>query len=150
MWLPSFAAVAAEDGYVCDDEDDSWEFINLAGNDVTTHDLCKSACDSAIESGSTEDYDWCCMAIGEGEGTGCSLYYIDTAGLDIRTEAPDAEGVAFSAWAWGAGVPLADLTVVEETPADDDEEATEEDEEDMSVRMTASAVAAASIVMLAM
>ena len=85
----------------------------------------------------------------------CDLYNIATDGLDIRAEEVVDADITNSAWAWGAGVVLDDLTVVEEPveepeePAEEDEE-DEEDGEDMSVRMTASAVAAASIAILAM
>ena len=46
-----FAAVDAEDGYACTDSTDTWFEESLAnpGDDVTTADLCKAACDAAIE-----------------------------------------------------------------------------------------------------
>ena len=48
-----FAAVDAEDGYVCTDSSDTWveEYIP----DITTADDCKAACDSAIEEDSISD-----------------------------------------------------------------------------------------------
>ena len=154
-----FAAVIAEDGYTCTDSNSDWISGDLS-TDVTTSDECKTACDTAIEdSGTATDNDWCChaTAVADPVSMACDLYSIATADLDIRAEEEAAvEGTTNSAWAWGAGVALDDLTVVEddvveeddEEDAEEDEE--EEDDEDMSVRMTASAVAAASIAMLAM
>ena len=48
-----FAAVDAEDGYVCTDSSDTWvdEFIP----DITTADDCKAACDTAIEEDTISD-----------------------------------------------------------------------------------------------
>ena len=146
-----FTAVAAEDGYTCFDADTTWTETSLSAEDITTADLCKAACDTAIDDDKPEDSDWCCVAIAVTDPVTlvCNLFNIDTAGLDIRFEPPAEDGVTYSAWAWEAGVASDDLNPVEETPADDDEEATEEDE-DLSVRMTASALAATSIAMLAM
>ena len=93
------------------------------------------------------------MAVADPESLTCSLYSITAAELDIRAEAEVVDGTTYSAWAWGAGVALEDLAEEEEVSEEDDDESTEDDEEDdedMSVRMTASAVAAASIAMLAM
>ena len=89
----------------------------------------------------------------------CDLYGIAAADLDIRAEEVVDADITNSAWAWGAGVELdsmAEIAAAEETPVEEDDEEDaeedeeEEDDEDMSVRMTASAVAAASIAMLAM
>ena len=67
------------------------------------------------------------------------FYGRDTAAdSDIRAEATPEDGTTHYAWAWAAGVAMDDLTL----PEDDDE--------DMSVRMTLSALATASIAMLAM
>ena len=63
---------------------------------------------------------------------------IDTAGLDIRTEMGD-DSVNSFAWAWEAGVASADLTLPES-----------EDEGDMSIKMTAFALAVNTLAMLAM
>ena len=84
----------------------------------------------------------------------CTLWNKATAEGDIRADAEDAGTVTSSAWAWVAGVAadsMADIAAAaeEEAATEEDDEETEEDE-DMSVRMTASAVAAASIAMLAM
>ena len=148
-----FAAVAAEDGYTCTDADSSWNNSDLAAAEITTNEECKTACDTAVAAGNPNDNDWCCAAVAvtEPASLACNLFSIATDGLDIRAESVDEEGTTSSAWAWDAGVASADLTPVEETPADDDaadDDATEDDE-DMSVRMTASALAAASIAMLA-
>ena len=151
-----FAAVAAEDGYTCVDTDPStWNPTDLSSVDVTTSEECKAACDTAVAAGDpvTNDNDWCCssVAVTEPASLTCTIHNIATAGADIRAESADADGTTSSAWAWEAGVASADLTVVEE-PAEEpaaEDDATEDDE-DMSVRMTASAVAAASIAMLAM
>ena len=144
-----FTAVAAEDGYNCFDPDSIWLEVGLTSADITTADECKAACDAAVEAGATEANDWCCEAIDitDPEGFDCNIYNIATAGLDIRFEAPAEDEVTYSAWAWEAGVASDDLNPVEETPADDD---AAEDDEDFSVRMTASALAAASIAMIAM
>ena len=153
-----FAAVIAEDGYTCTDSDSTWVSNDLSSGDVTTADECKTACDGAVSDDGTTDNDWCCHAVAVADPVSltCSIYSITAAELDIRAAEEEAvDGTTNSAWAWGAGVALEDLAeeeVVEEED-DDEEEATEEDEEDdedMSVRMTASAVAAASIAMLAM
>ena len=86
----------------------------------------------------------------------CTLYNLATAEGDIRADAGDAGTVTSSAWAWVAGVAadsMADIAAAaEEEAATDDaaEDDATEDDEDMSVRMTASAVAAASIATLAM
>ena len=97
------------------------------------------------------------MAVADPESLTCSLYSITAAELDIRAAEEEAvDGTTNSAWAWAAGVALDDLAEEEgseEDDEEDDDESTEDDEEDdedMSVRMTASAVAAASIAMLAM
>ena len=153
-----FAAVNAEDGYTCTDSDGTWGSADDLSGDPSTSEECKGACDTAIGAGDVEGNDWCCHAVAnDSELTlTCSLYSILAAELDIRAAEEEAvEGTTNSAWAWGAGVALDDLTVVEEEVVeeeDDDESAEddEEDDEDMSVRMTASAVAAASIAMLAM
>ena len=153
-----FAAVIAEDGYTCTDSNSDWISGDLS-TDVTTSDECKTACDTAIEdSGTATDNDWCChaTAVADPVSMACDLYSITAGELDIRAEEEVVDGTTNSAWAWGAGVALDDLTVVEddvveeddEEDAEEDEE--EEDDEDMSVRMTASALAAASFAMLAM
>ena len=159
-----FAAVIAEDGYTCTDSDSTWVSNDLSSGDVTTADECKTACDGAVSDDGTTDNDWCCHAVANAGDSSltCSIYSITAAELDIRAEEEVEVDITYqstnltnSAWAWGAGVALDDLAeeeVVEEED-DDEEEATEDDEEDdedMSVRMTASAVAAASIAMLAM
>ena len=143
-----FAAVAAEDGYTCSDADSSWTNADLAAAEITTNEECKTACDTAVAAGNPNDNDWCCAAVAvtEPASLACNLFSIATDGLDIRAESVDEEGTTSSAWAWDAGVASADLTPVEETPADDD---AAEDDEDMSVRMTVSTLAAASIAMLA-
>ena len=152
-----FAAVIAEDGYTCTDSGSTWVSNDLSSGDVTTADECKTACDGAVSDEGTTDLDWCCHAVANAGDSSltCSIYSITAAELDIRAEEEVEVDITNSAWAWGAGVALEDLAeeeVVEEED-DDEEEATEDDEEDdedMSVRMTASAVAAASIAMLAM
>ena len=155
-----FAAVIAEDGYTCTDASgggggasgDWGDATDLSGEAVTTADECKTACDTAVDG---VDNDWCCfaVAVAEPESLACSYFTILAAELDIRAEAEVVDGTTYSAWAWGAGVALEDLAEEEEVSEEDDDESTEDDEEDdedMSVRMTASAVAAASIAMLAM
>ena len=142
-----FAAVAAEDGYTCTDNDGTWTDQDLASPEITTHEECKSACDTAVEAGNTEANDWCCAAMAFEADLYCNLYNIATAGLDIKVEY-SSEGYTVAAWAWEAGV--SDLTPVEETPADDDAAEDDEEDEDLSVRMTTSALAAASIAIIAM
>ena len=144
-----FATAAAEDGYKCFDPDSTWLEVGLTSAEINTADECKAACDAAVEAGATEDNDWCCVAIAvtDPEGLYCNIFNIATDGLDIRFEPPAEDGVTYSTWAWEAGVASDDLNPVEETPADDD---AAEDDEDFSVRVTASALAAASIAMIAM
>ena len=146
-----FAAVDAEEGYTCDGFGlgSPWTNTNLAAAEITTNEECKTACDTAVAAGNPNDNDWCCAAVAvtEPASLACNLFSIATDGLDIRAESVDEEGTTSSAWAWEAGVASDDLNPVEETPADDD---AAEDDEDFSVRMTASALAAASIAMIAM
>ena len=152
-----FAAVAAEDGYTCVDTDpSSWTSTDLTDAAVTTSTECKTVCDAAITAGETEANDWCCSSVADSgdSSLACTLYNLATAEGDIRADAGDAGTVTSSAWAWVAGVAadsMADIAAAaeEEAATEEDDEETEEDE-DMSVRMTASAVAAASIAMLAM
>ena len=83
----------------------------------------------------------------------CDYYSVATGAPDIREETEDEEGTVTSAWAWVAGVASDDFIVVEEEASeedDEDDDDSEEEDEDISVRMTASALAAASIAMLAM
>jgi len=108
--------------------------------------------------------DFCCGAVVGAEPesiSNCNLYSALTADTDIRAQYEyQSENDYSTAWAWFAGVEQADLEeyvvpVEEETPVEeeDDEEEDddeEDDDEDMSVRMTASALAAASFAMLAM
>ena len=130
---------------------------------VTTADECKTACQTNVdEATGATNYDWCCSSVADTSDSSlaCTLFFIGTeADNDIRFDAEDeVDGtVTSSAWAWAAAVAMDDLPSLtleesaddEEATEDDDEEATEDDE-DMSVRMTASAVAAASIAILAM
>ena len=154
-----FAAVIAEDGYTCTDSESAWgDVVDLSSGEITTADECKTACEGAIDS--TTDKDWCCfaVAVADPESLACSYFSITADELDIRAAEEEAvDGTTNSAWAWAAGVALDDLAEeegsAEEDDEEDDDESTEDDEEDdedMSVRMTASAVAAASIAMLAM
>ena len=151
-----FAAVAAEDGYTCVDTDpSSWTSQDLSDPGVmTTSDECKTACDTTVAAGATNDNDWCCTSLADSFANTleCTLYNKATAEGDIRADAEDSDIRTSSAWAWVAGVAadsMADIAAAEEAATEEDDEETEEDE-DMSVRMTASAVAAASIAMLAM
>ena len=71
----------------------------LSGEDVTTPELCKAACEDFI--GDTIANDNCCYSIDmQDVGFYCILKGIDAAELDIREEAPDEEGVTYEAWAW--------------------------------------------------
>ena len=80
----------------------------------------------------------------------CTLLSLDTADADIRAEATAVDGTTFEAWAWIAGVEVEEEGAEDDAEEDDDEEDDDEDDEDMSVRMTLSALATASIAMLAM
>ena len=81
----------------------------------------------------------------------CTLLSLATADADIRAEANAVDGTTFEAWAWAAGVEIEEEEeVVADDEESDDEEDDDEDDEDMSVRMTLSALATASIAMLAM
>jgi len=117
---------------------------------MTTSDECKTACDTTVAAGATNDNDWCCTSLADSFANTleCTLYNKATAEGDIRADAEDSDIRTSSAWAWVAGVAADSMADIAAAAEEDDEE-TEEDE-DMSVRMTASAVAAASIAMLAM
>ena len=118
-------------------------------SDVSFSTDCKTACDTAVDAGETEANDWCCSSVAENDAiVACTIWNKATAEGDIRADAEDAGAVTSSAWAWVAGVAADSMADIAAAAEEDDEE-TEEDE-DMSVRMTASAVAAASIAMLAM
>ena len=151
-----FAAAAAKAGYECADPGETWaqEDLNDAPTDAAT---CKTACQTYIDIDELYKVanDFCCAVSVEGDAVNCVLLSFATADADIRAEAVAVAGTTFEAWAWAAGVEIEEEVVdddAEEDDAeeDDDEEDDDEDDEDMSVRMTLSALATASIAMLAM
>ena len=150
-----FAAAAAQAGYECVNPGDAWT-VETLGDTPTDAATCKTACQAFIDAADTPtDNDWCCaVSVVDGGEVTCGLLSFATAAdTDIRAEATAVEGTTFEAWAWAAGVEIEEEEeVVEEDAEDDaeDEEDDEEDDEDMSVRMTLSALATASIAMLAM
>ena len=79
-----------------------------------------------------------------GDSVSCGILSKATvADADIRAEGTVYDDTTYEAWAWAAGVEI----VEEEEGAEEDDA---EEGEDMSVRMTLSALATASIAMLAM
>ena len=83
-----------------------------------------------------------------GDSVSCGILSKATvADADIRAEGTVYDDTTYEAWAWAAGV---EIVEEEEGAEDDAEEDDAEDDEDMSVRMTLSALATASIAMLAM
>ena len=134
-----------------------WTAATLDGS-PTDAATCKAACQTFINADEAVKVakDWCCAVSVEGDLVNCDLLSFATAAdAEIRAEAEAVEGTTFEAWAWAAGVEIEEEVVdddAEEDDAeeDDDEEDDDEDDEDMSVRMTLSALATASIAMLAM
>ena len=147
-----FAAAVAQQGYTCDnpDGDGAWAPEDFSG-DVSTAEECKEFTDafvSAVDPELIAGMDICLSAtvVADPAGISCILYGTETVeGADIRAEATPEDGTTHWAWAWAAGEPMEDLTLPEEEEEEDEEEG-----EDMSVRMTLSALATASIAMLAM
>ena len=146
-----FAAAAAQAGYQCVNPGDAWTVEDLSGSgDATDAATCKAACQTFINADEAVKVakDWCCAVSVEGDLVNCDLLSFATAAdAEIRAEAEAVEGTTFEAWAWAAGV---EIVEEEEGAEDDAEEDDAEDDEDMSVRMTLSALATASIAMLAM
>ena len=150
-----FAAAAAQDGYECVNPGDeyAWTVETLTGDAATDAATCKANCQTFIDAFDIAHfYDWCCaVAVPEVGDVTCGLLsYSTVADADIRAEANAVEGTTFEAWAWAAGVEIEEEEEVVDDEEDDDEEDDDEDDEDMSVRMTLSALATASIAMLAM
>ena len=143
-----FAAAAAQAGYECVNPGDAWTVETLTGDAPTDAATCKTACQAFIDAADTPtDNDWCCAVeiVADPAAVTCGLLSFATAAdTEIRAEATAVAGTTFEAWAWAAGVEI------EEEVVADDAEDDAEDDEDMSVRMTLSALATASIAMLAM
>ena len=147
-----FAAAAAQSGYECVNPGDAWTVETLTGEAATNAATCKANCQEFIDAAETPTAnDWCCaVAVPEAGDVTCALLSLATANADIRAEANAVEGTTFEAWAWIAGVDADEEAVEDDAEEDDDDEDDDEDDEDMSVRMTLSALATASIAMLAM
>ena len=146
-----FAAAAAKSGYECVNPGDAWAVETLTGDAPTDATTCQAACQAVIDAAEAPtDNDWCCaVAVPEAGDVTCGLFSLATADADIRAEATAVDGTTFEAWAWIAGVDADEEEAVDDEE-DDDEEDDDEDDEDMSVRITLSALATASIAMLAM
>ena len=127
---------------------------SLTGDAPTDATTCKAACQTFIDANEANKVanDWCCaVSVVDGGDVTCGLLSLATAAdADIRAEATVVAGTTFEAWAWAAGVEIEEEEVVADDEESDDEEDDDEDDEDMSVRMTLSALATASIAMLAM
>ena len=146
-----FAASAkAEDGYTC--VNDGWVSTELTGEDVTDSATCKTACETAID---TDQNAWCCAAVVDSDASTvtCFSYVASPAGGDIRAEATDDTAtLVSSAWAWDEGAQLGDVGAEDEVEeeAETAETEDEEEDEDLSVRVTTSFLAAATVAILAM
>ena len=140
-----FTAAFAQIGYECV-VDESWESINMGLSSDAAG--CKVNCDENLGYDANKAFrDYCCHAAVTADSITCEfLFSVNVA--DIRAVATPVEGTTFSAWAWTRGEAMDDLTLPEEEEEEEEDE--EEDDEDMSVRMTLSALATASIAMLAM
>ena len=156
------ASVSAQTGVTCTNPGSGWTEVTGAGTayeNVTDHAGCKSAADGASLDATT---DHCLASINQDDDTAnggaaasysCILYTADSTGADdIREAATDTDTLTHEAWAWVAGTESADwvdssATVDEEDTTDEGDE--EDDEEALSVKMTASAIAAATVAMMA-
>ena len=146
------ASVRAEDGYTC--VNDGWAPTELTGENVTDSATCKTACEATID---TDQNAWCCAAVvdsGDAPSVTCFAYVASPAGGDIRAEATDDTAtLVSSAWAWDEGAQLDNIGAEDEAETEVETEAETEDEEeneDLSVRVTTSFLAAATVAMLAM
>ena len=148
-----FADSFAQEGYECVNPSsfDAWDQGTLTGDAPIDAATCKAACLTIIDNDEPTKVanDWCC-AFGDNLGLiTCALLYSGASDDDIRAEATPVDGITFEAWAWAAGVEIEEEEVVEDD-AEDEEDDEEDGEDNMSVRMTLSALATASIAMLAM
>ena len=152
------ASVSAQTGVTCTDPGSGWTTTTGAGTayeSVTDHAGCKAAADGASLDAAT---DHCLASINQDDDTAnggaaasysCILYTADATGAaDIREAATDTATLTHEAWAWVAGSASADWVAPEE-PAEEPAEEGEEEEEALSVKMTASAIAAATVAMMA-
>ena len=152
------ASVSAQTGVTCNTAA-GWTETTGAGTayeSVADHAGCKSAADGASLDSAV---DHCLASINQDDDTAnggaaasysCILYTAAaTGGDDIREAAEDTATLTHEAWAWVAGTPAEDW--VAEVPAEEveEEEEEEDDEEALSVKMTASAIAAATVAMMA-
>lgn len=127
------ATVSAEAGYTCTNPEDAWTVTAVEG--ATDGASCGTE-GTALATDATLDYCLAAVVVPAVEAdaeadpaveavaeslTSCNLYSLATAAdADIRTAAAAAEdgSAAYHAWAWGAGVALADLAPAAEGDAD--------------------------------
>ena len=140
--------------------DDTWKNDEMSSPTITITDAatCKTVMDEyitwfkegdpgspdgAVDTFSTED--WCfqaaVQAASDGVEASVTCEYFTKAkadpSADIRVATPEKDGLVYTAWAYGAGEPLADLVAAAEGDAD-------------SAKMITSALAAvATIAMVA-
>ena len=156
------ATTSAQAGFNCVNPAGDAAWTTAAVDGATDAADCKTKGTAAIEA--TADYktfDWCLHAAVQGKveavaaddtadpkveavaavdaSVACAWFQTATADpvVDIRTAAPEANSLVYSAWAWGAGEALEDLVAEAEGDAD-------------SAKMITSALAAiATIAMVA-
>ena len=139
--LALLATVAAQTGYTCTSTTTGWtetESATLTADDITDAAKCETAGKALAEGDAQKD--WCLAAVvtdkvGETAATldSCKLYEAATAAdADIRAVlATDLK--TNSAWAWAAGVAMADVAA----------------EDSASAMMTSFAAVVATIAMVA-
>ena len=155
------ASVSAQTGVTCTDPGSGWTASTAAPYDTpTTHAECKAAADAATLD-DTKDH--CLASVDQTDDTAnggaaasyvCTMYESDATGADdIRAAATDTTTLTHEAWAWVASVASADWVdssaTAEEEVTTEEEGDEEDDEEALSVKMTASAIAAATVAMMA-
>ena len=156
------ATTSAQAGFNCVNPAGDAAWTTAAVDGATDAADCKTKGTTAItETADYKTFDWCLHAAVQGEvaavvaddtadppveaadavaaSVTCAWFQTATADpvVDIRTAAPEANSLVYSAWAWGAGEALEDLVAEAEGDAD-------------SAKMITSALAAvATIAMVA-
>ena len=137
------ATTSAQAGFNCVNPAGDAAWTTAAVDGATDAADCKTKGTAAIEA--TADYktfDWCLHAAVQGAvekveaapdadppveeaaaieaSVACAWFQTATADpvVDIRTAAPEANSLVYSAWAWGAGEALEDLVAEAEGDAD--------------------------------
>lgn len=165
------ATVSAQAGVTCFEEGigdpgSAWSSFSSAPYDsASNHEECKAAGDG---DSLNPDAIHCLASINQDEvaadpangiegpisaSYSCILYSAEVGTTDIRVAREDTSSLTYEAWAWGEGgsaqadIELPEEPAAEEPATEEDEE--EDDEEASSVKMTATAFAAATLAMLA-